>query len=261
MIRFKVPSFIRGRNLPIRMWMAWGILPITVLTVIYGVFIMPGPDAAAYFPDPGVYNLPVERSMVDAGVGNSLTITVPQEIRVTEFKLSNLHIGAGGITNVLQVASSTGDDIKIESLTIDGLSCPRLTISSADISNLIFTNNRSDGNSHAYTGGNPSQITIASERISQAYSVTNGASYDKIYISGGANGGKIKDLTITDVRVFGGYCLIEDIDVGTLTVMNSIFGVGDGPPPTGDADFVLGTNVTVGTFTGDANIEGFYSVD
>jgi len=228
---------------------------ITIGVVLFMVVISP---SYAIIPEPGTYDIEQNghRSIFPTEEGDhSLDLTI-DGARVTSLTLENLDVGKDGLTNVLEI-SGTGDT-QIESLTIDGLRCGTLTLSDIAAHRLIYTDNDADGNSFAPQLGVPApdDVTVSSSRGAGSISAV-GNSYDKIVVQGGASGGIIKDFTITDVRTFGGDCVLSDMEIGTLQMTNMVVGTGDG---INTPDFLIEATVTYQFQTGDRNTESAINV-
>ena len=178
----------------------------------------------------------------------SVDYTLPA--RTDTFTVEDADLGKDGVTTVLSVTTpSASDYIYVERLTLDNVICPRLIISTSDISSATVSNNRSDGHAFTLTGGNPYDIQVGTRGSrSQTFDQT----YDKVTVRGNGSNAKVKELTFKNIRAFGGSCLLHNLKVGTLTISNSTVGTGDG---ININDFGFGQTVVVGTFTGDANVE------
>jgi len=231
----------------------WGFFLGIVLTgvIVAGVytFALTEPTKAHYFPDPGVYTLPdSERSQVAPEVTGSLDVTISGE-RLNLFELSDLSIGTAGIGTVFEISASTGSII-VDVMTADGLMCPTFTFADSEVFSATYENNRADGNDFSFTGGSPSDVTIASVRGAKSRTASN-ESYDKLKLTATSDV-LISELVIQDVKAFGGGCTFSDMVIGTLHVSNSVIGTGDG---IGVKEFGFGSGVTIGNFTSANNVE------
>jgi hypothetical protein len=251
--RYAMPTLARGRSNPM-IWVGMALVIAFVATVGLIMLYSQGKTWAS-IPDPGIYDLRESpRSLLsnadlaDLPETRSFDLTLDGQ-RFGNVTLTDLDVGvSSGVVNVFEM-SGTGDSL-IETMTVDGLTCGKLTVSDSTVHDLIYEDNRADGNSFALTVGTPSNVTVASA-MGQTNLVAKNETYDKIILRGGTNGAVIKTLTITDVRTFGGDCVFSDLNVGTLTLKNMIIGTGDG---LATADFLF-SSLTVKNSTGDNNIE------
>jgi hypothetical protein len=233
---------------------AVGISALLITGAIF--FAISGVNQAPSWPGPGVY---VGESNVgqDAprALPGSLDLTLPA--RTNQLILENLEIGKdAGLTNVFEIGTpNTGDYIYISVMTADGMVCPRFIISTSDISTASFTDNQADGHAFTILGGNPDDIHVGI-RGARSRSATS-TSYDKIIIRGNGANAQINTLIVKNVRAFGGACDFSNLRIGSLYVVNSIVGTGDG---INNNDFGFGQSVTVGTFIGVNNQEVEVSV-
>jgi hypothetical protein len=250
---YSLPAMAKGGSNP----MIWvGLALVIAFSITVGLIMLFAQGKTwASIPDPGVYDLRASpRSLLsnsdlaDLPETRSFDLTLDGQ-RFGNVTLADLDVGvASGVTNVFEI-SGTGDTL-VETMTVDGLRCGKLTVSDSTVHDLIYEDNRADGNSFALTVGTPSNVTVASARGQTNLTATN-ETYDKIILRGGTNGAVIKTLTITDVRTFGGNCVFSDLNVGTLTLKNMVIGTGDG---IATADFLF-SSLTVKNSTGDNNIE------
>jgi hypothetical protein len=223
-------------------------------TIVIGIVVilvtLASPEKESRIPDPGVYSLPEsEVSKVLPGETGSFNLTLAGG-RYNTLTIKNTHIGqAAGLTNVFEILASTGS-IYVDTMTADGLTCPRFIISESDIHTATYTDNIADGNDFTVSGGTPSDISIVSERGAKSY-VIDRDSYDKIKIDATADV-EIAALVIENVRAFGGICDFSGLKIGTLNVINSVVGTGDG---VAIKDFGFGANVIIGSFTSTNNDE------
>jgi len=251
--RYSMPTMATGHSNP----MIWvGMALVIAFGVTVGLILLfANGKTWASIPDPGIYDLRESpRSLVsnsdlaELPETRSFDLTIDGQ-RFGTINLSELDVGvASGVVNVFEI-SGTGDTL-IETMTVDGLRCGKLTVSDATVHDLIYEDNQADGNSFALTVGTPSNVSVASSRGNTNLTATN-ETYDKIILRGGTSGAVIKTLTVTNVRTFGGDCVISDLNVGTMTLKNMVIGTGDG---LATADFLF-SSLTVKNSTGDNNIE------
>jgi hypothetical protein len=239
---------IRLTNRKLFLSMGFGFALVAGIVVILITLASPTPEAR--IPDPGVYQLPQsEVSKVPPGETGSFSLTLAGG-RYNEITIKDTHIGqVTGLTNVFEIGASTGS-IYVDAMTVDGLTCPKFMLSSSEVHTATYTDNVADGNDFSLSGGSPSDITIQSERGGKSY-VIDQDTYDKIKIDATADV-EIAALVIQNVRAFGGICDFSDLKIGTLNVINSVVGTGDG---IATKDFGFGSGVTIGSFTSTNNVE------
>jgi hypothetical protein len=256
--RYAMPTMARGRSNPM-IWVSLALVIAFSVTVGLIMLFAQGKTWAS-IPDPGVYDLRASpRSLLsnadlaDLPESKSFDLTLDGQ-RFSSINLEDLDVGkASGLTNVFEL-SGTGSST-IQTMTIDGLRCAKFTLEDSNVHDLIYKNNTADGNSFALIVGTPSDITVSSARGSTAVQAS-GETYDKVILRGGTNGATVNTVTITDVRTYGGACVISDLNIGTLTLQNMVIGTGDGIDT---ADFLF-SSVTVKNSTGDNNVEVATSV-
>lgn len=250
-IRAKVPG-IKAVVLPKNPVLAT-FLAVTVgvgITAIAVYFAVQGVNKPPQWPGAGVYV--GERTVGEdppRDLPGSLDYTFPS--RTNRFSLEGIEVGKDGLTNVFEISTpSTSDYIYVSVMTADGIVCPRFILSTSDIANAIYINNRADGQAFTTIGGTPDDIQVG-VRGARNRSAKN-ESYDKIILRGNGSGAQINELVLKNIRGFGGACDFSNLKIGTLYVTNSVVGTGDGINVN---DFGFGQSVTIGTFTGDRNVE------
>lgn len=231
-------------------WIAAAIATASTVALFVLILLM-SPARPNIWPATGVYHLTDDvRSEISISESGSLDFTISGN-RIDEVLFKNLDIGVAGIGTVFEISASSGT-IRIDTMTADGLVCPRFLISDTTIFDARYLNNVSDGADISFAGGSPQDVTVQSDRGAKDR-ISEDNTYDKIKMSA-ASDALIRSLTIKDVHAFGGYCLFSDMEIGRLIVMNSRIGSGDGIAV---KDFGFGSGVTIGAFnqTGDTEAE------
>jgi len=136
---------------------------------------------------------------------------------------------------------------------IDNLTAKSLTISNAEIYNLIVQNNKADGNSFSPTLANGIvDVTLNSTRGTVNIPEISGSDYDRIHIDAATNA-QCRKLHIKNVSSYGFPVLIDHIKAGTVTITNSQIGSGTGIDT---ADFIIADTVKISgsTLTGNSEV-------
>ena len=153
---------------------------------------------------------------------------------------------SGGV--VLDIYADEGARITVETLTVDGSACPKLTISDSEIHTLEVVDNATDGNSFGYSTTTLAEISVLSTR-GMSYREHTDESFDWAYVDGGA-GGVVKTMALT-FNAFGGECRLSNLQVGTMTISNGRFGDGSGIDGTKTLVFETSTRVNMVTTSGN----------
>ena len=83
---------------------------------------------------------------------------------------------------------------------------------------------------------------------------TEGGTYDRLWIESAATGisGRVNEITLTNIYTKGGLCRLGRMKVGTLNILNSEIGNGDGLSA---KDFTVETTVTGQVINANNNVE------
>jgi len=175
--------------------------------------------------------------------------------RISDIIIDDLEVGAvTGITHSLSITTSGATVwIECDEVLIDNLTAKSLTISNAEIYNLIVQNNKADGNSFSPTLANGIvDITLNSTRGTVNIPEISGSDYDRIHIDAATNA-QCRKLHIKNVSSYGFPVLIDHIKAGTVTITNSQIGSGTG---INTADFIIADTVKISgsTLTGNTEV-------
>ena len=244
--------------------MAGVSLSIAALVVVVAIaFAAVGVEQTKQFPMAAEYTVGAGDKYV--GIGTDIkgsdavdTQTLKLNIggaRISDIIIDDLEVGATtGITYSLSITTGGASVwIECDEVLIDNLTAPSLTISNAEIYNLIVQNNKADGNSFSPTLANGIvDITLNSTRGTVNIPEISGSDYDRIHIDA-ATSAQCRKLHIKNVSSYGFPVLLDHIKAGTVTVTNSQIGSGTGID---SADFIIADTVKVGgsTLTGNTEV-------
>tara|TARA_R110002020_G_scaffold417933_1_gene627183 strand:+ start:122 stop:1015 length:894 start_codon:yes stop_codon:yes gene_type:complete len=243
--------------------MAGVSLSIAALVVVVAIsFAAVGVEQAKQFPTAAEYT--VRAGDTSVGIGEDIrgsdaadTQTLKLNIggaRISDIIIDDLEVGATtGITYSLEITTGGASVwIECDEVLIDNLTAPSLTISNAEIYNLIVQNNKADGNSFSPTLANGIvDVTLNSTRGTVNIPEISGSDYDRIHIDA-ATSAQCRKLHIKNVSSYGFPVLIDHIKAGTVTVTNSQIGSGTGID---SADFIIANTVKISGSTLTGNIE------
>jgi hypothetical protein len=188
---------------------------------------------------------------------------------VREIRIENVSVGtvySGSVLPTVGNASSTtailvgGVDLdtdtvlEIGELIIEKTRCKTMDFSNIDTHTINVIGNASDGQSIIQTAGTSRMRAIGGGHHQADAMVTNGGSYDRIWIDAptSAVNGKIGKLVLSNLYTEGGDCTFERMKIGTLTIQLNEVGAGDGFD---DKDFVIAGTVTSANWTVTDNVE------
>jgi|8_EtaG_2_1085327.scaffolds.fasta_scaffold00136_3 hypothetical protein len=244
--------------------MAGVSLSIAGLVVVIAIaFAAVGVEQTKQFPMAAEYT--VEAGDKYVGIGTDIkgsdaadTQTLKLNIggaRISDIIIDDLEVGATtGITYSLEITTGGASVwIECDEVLIDNLTAPSLTISNAEVYNLIVQNNKADGNSFSPTLANGIvDVTLNSTRGTVNIPEISGSDYDRIHIDA-ATSAQCRKLHIKNVSSYGFPVLLDHIKAGTVTVTNSQIGSGTGID---SADFIIADTVKISgsTLTGNTEV-------
>ena len=114
--------------------------------------------------------------------------------------------------------------------------------------------NASDGQSIAPSPGTSRMRAIGGGHQQADAMVTNGGTYDRIWIQAPASGvnGKVGLLKLSNLYTKGGTCLLSKMNIGTMEILLNEVGMGNGFD---SKEFTIATNVTAANITIEDNVE------
>ena len=223
--------------------------------------------------DSGVYAASV--------VGNNANLDVPTEYvegsntlridlgstPVREITIENVSVGTvftgsalpSGETNVVQVSGNvvtggTNTRLEIGHLIFENSRCKKLTLTDIQAHTLTVRGNASDGQSIAPSPGTSRMRAIGGGHQQADAMITNGGTYDRIWIQAPTSGvnGKIGTLKLSNLYTKGGDCVLSKMNIGTIEILLNEVGVGDG---FSTKEFTISTDVTAANITIEDNVE------
>ena len=172
--------------------------------------------------------------------------------RINNFNFEEIEIGKLEQAVAFQLLGDNSSNIYSESITIDGLIAPTLTISNGTAHNLIIKDNKADGNSFSSTLSNVADITFGSTRGSINIPYVSNSHFDMIIIDTTSSDSVCNSLTLTNISAFGGGVELSNFKTGTLTIINSRIGDGTGID---SPSFILEDSIEAGNLEISNNIE------
>ena len=223
--------------------------------------------------DPGVYaasligeNLPLDIPTEMIEGSNTLRIdlgsTPVREITIENVSVGTVFTGSAlpsGETNVVQVSGNTisgGTNTRFEvgHFIFENSRCKKLTLTDIQAHTLIVKGNASDGQSIAPSPGTSRMRAIGGGHQQADAMITNGGTYDRIWIQAPASGvnGKVGTLRLSNLYTKGGDCVLSKMNIGTLEIILNEIGMGDG---FSTKEFTIATTVTGANITVQDNVE------
>ena len=209
-------------------------------------------------------NLDVPTSYVEGS--NTLRIdlgsTPVREITIENVSVGTVFTGSAlpsGEANVVQISGNTisgGTNTRLEigHLIFENSRCKKLTLTDIQAHTILVRGNASDGQSLAPSPGTSRMRAIGGGHQQADAMITNGGTYDRIWIQAPASGvnGKIGLLKLSNLYTKGGDCVLSKINVGTLEILLNEIGMGDG---FATKEFTIATTVTGANITVEDNVE------
>jgi len=186
---------------------------------------------------------------------------------VREITIENVSVGTvftgsalpSGEANVVQISGNvisggTNTRLEIGHLIFENSRCKKLTLTDIQAHTILVRGNASDGQSLAPSPGTSRMRAIGGGHQQADAMITNGGTYDRIWIQAPASGvnGKIGTLKLSNLYTKGGDCVLSKINVGTLEILLNEIGMGDG---FATKEFTISTTVTGANITIEDNVE------
>ena len=148
----------------------------------------------------------------------------------------------------------TGTRLQIGTFIVEKSRCKSMDFSDIDAHTIVIEHNASDGQSITQTSGNARNRAIGGGHHQAEAMVTSGGTYDRIWIDAptSAVNGKIDKLILSNLFTKGGTCVLQQMDIGTLTVRLNEVGDGNG---FATKEFVIATTVTAANWNVSDNVE------
>ena len=191
-----------------------------------------------------------------------LGTTPVREITIENVSVGTVFTGSAlpsGETNVVQVSGNvvsggTNTRLEIGHFILENSRCKKLTLTDIKAHTIIVRGNASDGQSIAPSPGTSRMRAIGGGHQQADAMVTNGGTYDRIWIQAPSSGvnGKIGTLRLTNLYTKGGDCVFSKMDIGKMEILLNEIGEGNG---FGTKDFTMSTTVTGANITLEDNVE------
>ena len=218
--------------------------------------------AASVIGDNAPLDIPTSFTDGDNTLRIDLGTTPVREITIENVSVGTVFTGSAlpsGETNVVQISGNvvsggTNTRLEIGHLIFENSRCKKLTLTDIQAHTLNVVGNASDGQSLAPSPGTSRMRAIGGGHQQADSMVTNGGTYDRIWIQAptSAVNGKIGTLRLTNLYTKGGDCVLSKMNVGTLDILLNEVGVGDG---FATKEFTIGTTVTAANITVTDNVE------
>ena len=191
-----------------------------------------------------------------------LGTTPVREITIENVSVGTVFTGSAlpsGETNVVQVSGNTisgGTNTRLEvgHFIFENSRCKKLTMTDIQAHTLIVKGNASDGQSIAPSPGTSRMRAIGGGHQQADAMITNGGTYDRIWIQAPSSGvnGKVGTLRLSNLYTKGGDCVLSKMNIGTLEILLNEIGMGDG---FNTKEFTIATTVTGANITVQDNVE------
>tara|TARA_R100000008_G_scaffold86679_1_gene80844 strand:+ start:8624 stop:9673 length:1050 start_codon:yes stop_codon:yes gene_type:complete len=247
---------------------AVGLLAVgtTTATGAVAAEAMKPPSFAA--GDPGVYNAPLDSPIYSDSEFNTLRLDLGSTpiglVQIEDVTLGTAYANSAlpsGESNAVIVggiaASSdpafTETFLEVGHMTVEKWRCDSLKLTNIEAHKLIVKGNASDGQSIAAVAGVPRDRAISGGNRADDM-LTSGGYYDQLKITSASSGvnGKIDRLILSNLYSKGGPCVLDRIKAGTLEVLVSEVGLGNG---FATKEFEITTSVIYKSFVNEDNVE------
>ena len=192
----------------------------------------------------------------------SLSSTAVDEIDIRAVSLGTIYANSAlpqGATTAVDIGAlaSKANWLEVGEFTIDGLRCQKLRLHDIDAHTINIIGVASDGQSISPSPGsgvsNRMRSVVGGNHMAAALR-TEGGTYDRLWIEAAATGtnGRVNKITLSNIYNKGGLCRLGRMKVGTLNILNSEIGNGDGLAA---KDFIVETTVTGQIINANNNVE------
>ena len=192
----------------------------------------------------------------------SLSSTAVDEIDIRAVSLGTIYANSAlpqGATTAVDIGAlaSKANWLEVGEFTIDGLRCQKLRLHDIDAHTINIIGVASDGQSISPSPGsgvsNRMRSVVGGNHMAAALR-TEGGTYDRLWIEAASTGtnGRVNKITLTNIYTKGGLCRLGRMKVGTLNILNSEIGNGDGLAA---KDFIVETTVTGQIINANNNVE------
>jgi hypothetical protein len=186
---------------------------------------------------------------------------------VSEIRIENVTIGTAFTGSALpsgkteavliegtDVSGGTSTRLQIGELIFEKSRCKSLTFADINAHTINIIGNASDGQSINQTAGTSRMRAIGGGHHQAEAMITSGGTYDRIWIDAptSAVNGRIDKLILSNLYTRGGTCVLQQMDIGTLTIRLNEVGEGNG---FATKEFVIATTVTAANWNVTDNVE------
>jgi len=191
-----------------------------------------------------------------------LAATPVSEIRIENVSVGTAYTGSAlpsGKTETIliegtDVSGGTATRLLVGELLFEKSRCKSLTFADINAHTINIIGNASDGQSINQTAGTARMRAVGGGHHQAEAMVTSGGTYDRIWIDAptSAVNGKIDKLILSNLFTKGGTCVLQQMDIGTLTIRLNEVGDGNG---FATKEFVIATTVTAANWNVTDNVE------
>jgi hypothetical protein len=186
---------------------------------------------------------------------------------VSEIRIENVTIGTAFTGSALpsgkteavliegtDVSGGTSTRLQIGELIFEKSRCKSLTFADINAHTINIIGNASDGQSINQTAGTSRMRAVGGGHHQAEAMITSGGTYDRIWIDAptSAVNGRIDKLILSNLYTRGGTCVLQQMDIGTLTIRLNEVGEGNG---FATKEFVIATTVTAANWNVTDNVE------
>jgi len=186
---------------------------------------------------------------------------------VSEIRIENVTVGTAFTGSALpsgkteavliegtDVSGGTATRLLIGELIFEKSRCKSLTFSDINAHTINIIGNASDGQSINQTAGTARMRAIGGGHHQAEAMVTSGGTYDRIWLDAptSAVNGKIDKLILSNLFTKGGTCVLQQMDIGTLTIRLNEIGEGNG---FATKEFTIASTVTASVWNVTDNVE------
>jgi len=226
-------------------------------------------DAGIYAAPHNIPSQTLESSMMfrkENKEDNTLRIVLAAT-PVSEIRIENVTIGTAFTGSALpsgkteavliegtDVSGGTATRLLIGELIFEKSRCKSLTFSDINAHTINIIGNASDGQSINQTAGTARMRAIGGGHHQAEAMVTSGGTYDRIWLDAptSAVNGKIDKLILSNLFTKGGTCVLQQMDIGTLTIRLNEIGEGNG---FATKEFTIASTVTASVWNVTDNVE------
>ena len=190
-------------------------------------------DASFSGGSPGQYSAPLDKPLFYNETYNTLRVDLGST-RVSELIIDSTALGTSFIGSAIPSPATTAIDVGgslsatsrlvVGELTFSRNRCKQLQLKDLNVHRMVVSENLSDGQSISVSPGNQMPLRVLSGDFGAERMATDGGRYDRLWINVPTGTGYIDQLKITNNRSAGGACILQRMNIGTLTIANNEIG-------------------------------------